>query len=196
MATQFYAGAAEIGLYRSDTGTIATTSRPAAPGLWVVLRPTGREPPFDAATVTANPSEGEAFTESGADLVEAVPMPDAVQEMIESFIAEHHVEQGSPSASAARRSRRAGAAPARRQGRQVSDRKISWSRWARRKREAKASRRRGAGGAAERKTRGAANGEATDERRPSRSLDLAADRIRSCDDRHPRVPAHRRSRPS
>jgi len=91
-ATQFYAGAAELGLYRSDTPHYRDNLASGSPGIWVVLRPTGREPPFDVVTVTANPSEGESFTESGADLVEPVPMPEAVQEMIEAFIAEYHVE--------------------------------------------------------------------------------------------------------
>jgi hypothetical protein len=91
-ATQFYAGSAELGLYRTDTSHYRDNLASGSPGLWVVLRPTGREPPFEIAAVTANPSEGEAFTESGADLVEPVPMPESVLEMIEAFIAEHHVE--------------------------------------------------------------------------------------------------------
>jgi len=60
----------------------------------VVLRSTGGEPPFAIAAVTANPSEGEAFTESGADLVEPVPMPEPVIAMVDAFVAEHHVEHG------------------------------------------------------------------------------------------------------
>ena len=83
---------AELGLYRTDTSHYRDNLASGSPGLWVVLRPTGREPPFEIAAVTANPSEGEAFTESGADLVEPVPIPDSVLEMIEAFIAEHHVE--------------------------------------------------------------------------------------------------------
>ena len=90
--TQFYVGVAEVGLYRADTSQYRDNLASGSPGLWVVLRPTGREPPFEIMTVTANPSEGEAFTESGADLVEPVPIPDSVQEMIEAFIAKHHVE--------------------------------------------------------------------------------------------------------
>jgi hypothetical protein len=91
-ATQFYVGAAELGLYRADTSHYRDNLASGSPGLWVVLRPTGREPPFEVAAVTANPSEGEAFTESGVDLVEPVPIPEPVQEMIEAFVAEHHVE--------------------------------------------------------------------------------------------------------
>jgi hypothetical protein len=90
--TQFYVGVAQLELYRADTSHYRDNLASGSPGLWVVLRPTGREPPFEIATVTANPSEGEAFTESGVDLVEPVPIPDSVHELIEAFIAEHHVE--------------------------------------------------------------------------------------------------------
>ena len=50
------------------------------------------DPPFEVFAVTADPNEGEAFTQAGNDLVEAVAMPDAIREAIEAFVAEHHVE--------------------------------------------------------------------------------------------------------
>ena len=59
----------------------------------MVLRPTGAEPPYDVMAVTADPAEGEAFTEAGNNLVETVPMPDGIAETLEAFIAEHHVER-------------------------------------------------------------------------------------------------------
>ena len=57
-----------------------------------MLRPTGREPPYEIAAVTADPSEGEAFTESAADIVETVPMPEQVRTALADFVARHHVE--------------------------------------------------------------------------------------------------------
>ena len=72
------------------------TERPspvASPGLWVVLRPTGGEPPYTVFTVTADPAEGEAFTEAGSDLVEQVAMPAPIGALVEAFVAEHHVER-------------------------------------------------------------------------------------------------------
>jgi hypothetical protein len=92
-AMRFYIGAADIELYRSDTSHYRDNLASGSPGLWVVLRPTGGTPPFAVVTVTANPSEGEAFTESGADLVEPVPMPGAIRDVIAAFVAEHHVDQ-------------------------------------------------------------------------------------------------------
>jgi hypothetical protein len=90
---RFYAGPAEVGLYRSDTAQYRDNLASGNPGLWVVLRPTGAEPPYQIVAVTADPSEGEAFTEAGTDLVEPVPMPEPIRAMVEAFIAEHHVEQ-------------------------------------------------------------------------------------------------------
>jgi hypothetical protein len=91
-AATFYAGPAEIALYRTDTASYRDNL--AAGGrLWVALRPTGVEPPYDILVVTADPAEGEALTEAGSDLVDVVPMPEPVRATVEAFVAEHHVER-------------------------------------------------------------------------------------------------------
>jgi hypothetical protein len=89
----FYAGAAEVGLYRSDTAGYRDNLESGAPLLWVVLRPTDRDPPYGVAAVTVEPGEGEAFTESASDLVETVPMPEPVRVAVAEFVARHHVER-------------------------------------------------------------------------------------------------------
>jgi Protein of unknown function (DUF3305) len=92
-ATTYYAGAADIELYRSETANYRDNLSSGAPALWVVLRPTGIEPPFDITAVTADPAEGEGYTQAGTDLVEPVAMPGPIREVVEAFVAEHHVEQ-------------------------------------------------------------------------------------------------------
>jgi hypothetical protein len=92
-ADTFYAGTADIRLYRSETTNYRDNLASGQPHLWVVLRPTGGDPPFSVVTVTADPAEGEGFTETATDLVEAVPMPEAIVEAVADFIAEHHVER-------------------------------------------------------------------------------------------------------
>jgi len=87
----FYAGAAEIALYRSDCSNYAINLAAAAPQLWVILRETGADPPYRIAAVTADPGEAEAFTEGGTDLVESVPMPGPICATIAAFLAVHHV---------------------------------------------------------------------------------------------------------
>jgi hypothetical protein len=89
----FYVGSADVALFHSDTAQYRDNLTSGAPALWVVLRPTGVEPPYEIAIVTADPSEGESYTQSGSDLVESVPMPEPPRALIEAFVAEHHVEQ-------------------------------------------------------------------------------------------------------
>lgn len=92
-AATFYVGSADIELYRTETGYYRDNLASGAPMLWVALRPTGVEPPYEIFAVTADPSEGEAWTQSSSDLVDVVPMPNAVRAVLEGFIAEHHVER-------------------------------------------------------------------------------------------------------
>jgi hypothetical protein len=91
--TLFYAGEAVIELHRTETPNYRDNLASGAPVVWVVLRPTASAPAYELLAVTADPAEGEAFTNAGNDLVEAVPMPAAVAETIDDFIAKHHVER-------------------------------------------------------------------------------------------------------
>jgi hypothetical protein len=89
----FYAGAAEIELYRTETTYYLNNMESGAPALWVALRAAEGEPPFTIGIVTADPAEGESLTETATDLVEQVPMPDVIQQAVTAFVAEHHVAQ-------------------------------------------------------------------------------------------------------
>lgn len=89
----FYIGAAEIELYASDTTQYRDNLFAKSPALWVTLRPTGSEPPYQLLAVTADIAEGEAMTETGNDIVEPVPMPDEIADALAQFITEHHVER-------------------------------------------------------------------------------------------------------
>lgn len=90
--TLFYAGRATVDLYRSETARYRDNLATGVPGVWIILTPSEGVWPYAVSAVTADPAEGEAFTEAGANLVEAVPMPDVLCQAIEKFIAEHHVE--------------------------------------------------------------------------------------------------------
>jgi hypothetical protein len=90
----FYAGSAEIGLYRTEAGHYRENLATGAPLLWVVLRESSGPTPYQLHLVTADPAEGEGATGAGNDIVEAVPMPDAVRDRLAAFVAEHHVEDG------------------------------------------------------------------------------------------------------
>jgi Protein of unknown function (DUF3305) len=89
----FFAGAAVIELHRTETTNYRDNLASGAPALWVALRPVASERPYEILAVTADPAEGEAFTDAGSNVVEAVPMPPDVVETVVQFIAEHHVER-------------------------------------------------------------------------------------------------------
>jgi hypothetical protein len=91
--TTFYAGPATIELHRTETENYRSNLELDAPLLWVVLRRTDAAAPYDVLAVTADPAEGEAFTEAGNDLIETVPMPDSIAETIAAFVAEYHSER-------------------------------------------------------------------------------------------------------
>jgi len=89
----FFAGEATIELHRTETVNYRDNLASGAPALWVALRPVASEWPFEILAVTADPSEGEAFTDAGSNIVEAVAMPADIGKAIGRFIAEHHVER-------------------------------------------------------------------------------------------------------
>jgi hypothetical protein len=89
----FYGGPATIELHRTETANYIGNLDSDHPLLWVVLRQTGRDPPVEVQSVTADPAEGEAYTEAGNDLVETVPMPAPIAEAIAGFVAQHHIER-------------------------------------------------------------------------------------------------------
>jgi hypothetical protein len=90
--TTFYAGACEIELYRTETGHYHDNLATGQPMLWVALRESSGPQPYELHLVTADPAEGEGKTEAGNDIVEAVPMPNALRDRVAAFVAEHHVD--------------------------------------------------------------------------------------------------------
>jgi len=58
------------------------------------MHTTGGEPPFAIAGVTADPAEGEGWTEPGQAIVEAVAMPETVRAEIAAFIVQFPAQPG------------------------------------------------------------------------------------------------------
>jgi hypothetical protein len=91
--TVFFAGHAVVELHRTETINYRSNLASGAPALWVAMRPAVSDPPYELLAVTADPAEGETFTDAGSNLVEAVPMPPDIVEIVARFIARHHVER-------------------------------------------------------------------------------------------------------
>ncbi len=92
-ATRYYAGAWRLEFFASETTMYRENLHSGRPSLWVSLRPADTPPGVTLRLVTADPSEGEALTEPGTDIIEAVPMPSEIQESLAAFITANHVER-------------------------------------------------------------------------------------------------------
>jgi hypothetical protein len=89
----FYAGEAAIELHRTETLNYRDNLASGTPALWIILRPKASEPPYELVAVTADPAEGEGFTDAGNNLVEQVAMPAHIAELVREFVAQHHIER-------------------------------------------------------------------------------------------------------
>jgi hypothetical protein len=91
--TLFYAGSAVLELHRTETSSYRENLAAPGPHLWVALRPTISGPPYELFAVTADPAEGEGLSDAGNNLVEPVPMPPCVAEVVSGFVAQHYVDR-------------------------------------------------------------------------------------------------------
>jgi hypothetical protein len=88
----YYAGSYELSFHPSETSHYRDNLVSGQPSLWVALRPIGGDD-HEIATVTADPYEGESMAGAIGEIVEAVPMPAAVQAHLAAFIDAFHVER-------------------------------------------------------------------------------------------------------
>ncbi len=91
--TTYYVGTSDIELFPSETPQYKDNLLSEEPSIWVGLRATESDPPYELFLTTADPAEGEGMTYTGTVICEPVPMPDAIQAVIEQFVTEHHVER-------------------------------------------------------------------------------------------------------
>ena len=93
-AVTYYVGPAEIALYRSEADNYRRNLMSGAPAIWIAMHATGGEPACVVVGVTADPSEGEGWTEPGQAIVEAVAMPKAVCDEVAAFVAQYPAQPG------------------------------------------------------------------------------------------------------
>lgn len=92
-ATMYYAGAASIDLFSSDTANYRDNLADGEPRIWIALRRQAGGSELELTKVTADPTEGEAIFESGCDVIGTVPMPAEIAAWIAAFVDEFHVER-------------------------------------------------------------------------------------------------------
>jgi hypothetical protein len=90
--TLIYGGPATIAIHTNDTQFYRDNLTSGAPTIWVVLRTQAGDGLPQIVTATCDPTEGEGYTETGWDIVNAVPMPQTIAAALAAVVEQHHVE--------------------------------------------------------------------------------------------------------
>lgn len=90
----YHAATLPLELHAKDTLGYVANLNEDEPSVYVVLReggPAGE--PVHVALVTVSPHEAEAYGQVSEEIVGGVAMPPALLELVEAFVAEHHVAE-------------------------------------------------------------------------------------------------------
>lgn len=90
---RFYAGALPLELYSGETAGYRENLLSHQPVVYVVLRRSEGAHEIAPLLVTVCPLEAQGYNDSGDDIVEALPMPPAVEAWVHRFVDLHHVEK-------------------------------------------------------------------------------------------------------
>ena len=90
-ADLLYLGAAELALWRGESGHYRDNLATGQPKLWIALAREGEA--WRVHLATADPYEGESLADSPGLTLEAVPMPADIAADLALFVERHHVEE-------------------------------------------------------------------------------------------------------
>jgi len=93
-AVEFHAATVPLELYRTDTEAYLTGLSTKVPSIYVVMREDlDSESGLEVVLATASPYEGQDYADNGEDIVELVPMPQALMALVQDWIDRHHKEE-------------------------------------------------------------------------------------------------------
>lgn len=92
-AQDLYAGEAALELHGAETEAYMHGLQAQLPCLYIVLRASSGDAPFDIEMITASPYEAQDYDEMEDVTVEKVPMPHDVIAWVTTFIETHHVDE-------------------------------------------------------------------------------------------------------
>jgi len=92
-AVEFHAATVLLELHRTDTEAYLAGLSAKTPSIYVVMRESERNRPFDVVLATASPYEAQDYADTGEELVEKVPMPEGLVAWIRDFAALHHEDE-------------------------------------------------------------------------------------------------------
>lgn len=92
-AVEYHAATLPLVLWRTDAEAYRVNLSDTPPSIYVVLRESQDDRPFEVMLVTASPYEGQDYADNGEDVVEKVPMPEGLVAWVRDFALAHHEEE-------------------------------------------------------------------------------------------------------
>jgi hypothetical protein len=93
-STYYHAATLPLELHAKETIGYVANLETGEPLVYVVLREGGEGGrPVEVALVTASPYDAEVYGYDGSEIVGSVTMPQPLIELMEAFVAEHHVAE-------------------------------------------------------------------------------------------------------
>ncbi|HYG91127.1 MAG TPA: DUF3305 domain-containing protein [Azospirillum sp.] len=89
--TRYYVDSAEVSLFRSEAENYKHNLDSHEPALYVILRRSPEPPGVALLAVTVDPGEIDTHSDSGDDLIEALPLPPTVAAWMQAFVERHYV---------------------------------------------------------------------------------------------------------
>lgn len=92
---QFLIGTLPVEIFRKETEAYKVNLSSNRPSVYVVLRTAEEvdDPEIRAVFATVSPYEAQDHLDTGADIVEPVPMPESMAAWLQNFIDQHHVDE-------------------------------------------------------------------------------------------------------
>ncbi len=90
---EYHADTLQLELHGADAEAYQHNLHARMPCLYVVMRESLGEAPFDILLVTASPYEAQDYTDSGEEIVEKVSMPAAMHSLVQDFVDTHYQEE-------------------------------------------------------------------------------------------------------
>lgn len=91
--TRYHATSLPLRLEKGATAEYLVNLAQAAPRVYVVLRRSPATMPWQPLLVTVAPDEAGSYLDGGDEVVEGVPMHEAVRAWLQDFVRRHHVEK-------------------------------------------------------------------------------------------------------
>lgn len=92
-AVEYHAATPTLELHGADTDAYVHGLAARVPAIYVILRQSAAPggPPLEVLLVTASPYEAQDYADSGEEIIEKVPMSEALIAWVQAFIEKHHV---------------------------------------------------------------------------------------------------------